>query len=164
MPVSANSYGTAAGVGALIPRYATAAGVTFDTTTRPTLAQVENLVDQVSGLVNSVLAQQGFTTPVSQASVVLALTGFVQEYTATIAEGINGNGPNKTQRVTYKQMLEDVTAFIVGNTVGFERLGATRTYTATSGLGYRDTDQAGDDVPPMFQRKAYGELFVDWDT
>lgn len=35
---------------------------------------------------------------------------------------------------------------------------------ATEGLGAKDIDFAGDEVTPLFQRKAFGHTVTDWDT
>lgn len=169
MTVGANSYGTAAGVAALTPRFANGTG-TFATTDRPTLAQVEAFIDQVSGIVNSFLSQQGFAVPVTQADVVLSLTMFVQDEVAAIVEGVNNAGrfgptskaPGKGGR--FAIILEDVKAYIDGNAYGFELLGATRTYNVLDGVAYRDTDNSGDEVAPIFERKAFGNVFKEWDS
>jgi len=55
MAIDDNSYGDLASIGALVPRYANASG-TFDTTTRPTGSTVETQIDQVSSIINSLLA------------------------------------------------------------------------------------------------------------
>lgn len=167
MPIGANSYGSVLGAAGLVPRY-TVAG-TFDATTRPTLTQVESHIDSVSGIVNSMLAQMGFTIPITVDTVKDALDLFVNEEVGAIAEGINGAGrfgPRATDGVTpnrFKLILEDVRLFIEGNAAGFERLGAVRQYSYTAGLAFRDVDEAGDATSPIFQRKAFGNTFDDWD-
>lgn len=171
MAVGANSYGSAAGVAVLVPRYANGTG-TFATGDRPALASVEALIDQVSGLLNSILAQNGFTIPVSNTlapSVVLALTIFVNEEVAAIAEGINGSGrfgpttkqPNKSR---FRIILDDIQDFILMNADGFERLGAVRSQSAVGTIGFRDHDQAGDVIVPLFERKAFGNVVQEWDS
>lgn len=165
--VGANSYGTPSGVGALIPRYANGVG-TFLTTDRPTLGQVVAFIDQVSSLINGILSQNGFVVPVTQADVVLSLSMFVQEEVAAIAEGINGSGrfgPTAKQpnRSRFKIVMDDVETFILTNSEGFARLGAARSQNATSGIGYRDTDEAGDSIVPLFERKAFGNIVQEWD-
>jgi len=166
--VGTNSYGTPNGVAALTPRYANGSG-TFLTTDRPSLQTVINLLDQVSGLLNSMLAQSGFQIPIVQADVVLALTIFVQEEVASIAEGINGSGrfgptakaPNKSR---FNLIMEDLQDFIVANADGFETLGAVRSHSAIGMIGYRGYDQAGDEIVPLFERKAFGNDVQEWDS
>ena len=63
MAVGANSYGTVARVqsrvGDLVDSQA------FTTTTKPTLAQVEELIDDVASLMNAELRAAGYTVPVA---------------------------------------------------------------------------------------------------
>ena len=164
-----NSYGDTTEIAKLIPRYANS-GV-FDGTTNPVLATVESETDQVSGAVNSVLIQEGFEIPVTQADVKLALDGFVNKMVAEIVNGIRGAGrfgPTSQTKGQAKgkwfMIMEDTTAFIQGMALGFERLGATRTYNMTAQLGFRDTDKSGDLTQPLFQREQFGERYKDEDT
>jgi len=154
MPIAANSYGATADVAALTPRYATSGGV-FDTTTRPTLATVETQINQVSGLCNSMLAQAGFKTPVTQADAKLALDIFVNEEVAAIVEGINGSGrfgptTKEPGRSRFSIILDDMSAFITANSGGFENLGAERSKD-TVAIGYSEAD-----YEPLFTRDQYG--------
>lgn len=169
MATSENSYGSVESVAGLAPRWANTSGV-FDLSTRPTLPQLERIIDQIGGLLNAMLANAGFQIPVSQADAKLALDFFADEEAAAIVEGINGSGrfgPSTKAgggKGRFALLVEDAEAFINAHKVGFERLGATRTYSATSGLAFRDTDESGNDTFPIFQRKAFGETFTDWDT
>ena len=145
MAIGANSYGTTAGVSALTPRYATTGGV-FDTTTRPTLATVEGLIDQVSALANSILSQTGFVIPISQATVKLALDIFINEEVAAIVEGINGSGrfgptTKEPGRSRFNLIMDDLTTFIGANANGFENLGAVRSKDTIT-IGYADEGYA----------------------
>jgi len=166
MAIRENSYGDTSEIAALIPRYDNGSGV-FDTNTTPTLLQVESLVDQVSGALNSVLAENGFEIPVSQADVKLVLDGFVNDEVAQIAVGINGSGrfgPSKAGYTAsrHKLISDDVTSFVAANATGFERLGATRENNNFE-IGSRTADESGDEVTPIFQRKGFGNEFTEWD-
>lgn len=168
MAIGANSYGTAAGIAAFVPNYT--AGGNFNAATRPTLTQVEGWIDSMSGLLNSILAEAGFTVPVTDNNVKDALDFFVNQEVASICEGVNGSGRfGPTSKQVGKQgrfalMLEDVKAFVEGNKAGFERLGAERSYDATSSIAYRDSDESGEAVTPLFERKAFGDDVMEWDS
>ena len=171
MAIGANSYGDTAEVAALVPRHTAPGGKIFTQTTRPTLAQVESWVDQVSAVVNSILAQNGFSTiPVTQADAKLMLDYFVNEEVAAICEGVNGSGrfgPTAKRggnRGRFAVIVEDVQAFIEAHAVGIERLGVPRPSEPLAGISYRDTDEGGDDTAPIFQRGAFGNIFKDWDS
>jgi hypothetical protein len=168
MTIGENSYGTTTGGAALTPRHADPGG-DFNSTTRPTLAQAEKLIDQVSALVNSILAQTGFAVPVTNADVKAALEMFVTEEVAAIVEGINGSGrfgpsDKGPGRSRFTLIQDDVQSFIQANATGFERLGATRTYHVTAGILTRTSDASGQTTAPIFQREGFGNRFEDWDA
>lgn len=168
MAISDDSYGSVDQVAARVPRH-TDSGI-FTASTRPTLAQLEIIIDEVSAIVNSLLAQNGFTTPITQETAALMLSFFVNEEVAAIVSGINGLGrfgPTAKQvggEGRFAVIMNDVKEFIAANAVGLERLGATRTYDALAGLAYRDTDERGNATYPLFQRDGYGDSRTDWDS
>ena len=166
MTIGANSYGSAAGVASYVPRYANPSA-TFDTNTRPKLAQIETFIDQISSLVNAILASNGFHTPITQADARLAITIFVEQEVAAIAEGINGSGrfgpttktPNKSR---FQIIMEDISAFILEHADGFENLGAERDQPTGTEILTRGVDAAGKESFPIFQREAFGNVFENW--
>ncbi len=169
MALQANSYGSLTEIGALVPRFSGSTS-DFGDSERPTENQIESIVDQLSAVLNSILAQFGFSIPVAQADCVLMLGLFINESAAEVVNGINGSGrfgPGSKamkKRGRRAMLLEDIRAFVDGNQVGLEMLGATRTRDTTSGIAYKTSDASGDAIPPMFQREAFGNLFQEWDT
>lgn len=168
--VGTSSYGTPGGVSMLVPRYANKSGA-FDDTTRPTYNNIITLLDQVSSVLNAQLAQNGFTIPITDADVTPMLALFVNEEVASIVEGINGMGRFAPRTRSgggsrFRLITEDVANFIEANSIGIAGLGAARPEVLASGIGYRDTDEQGDDTFPLFQRKGYGDndFQKDWDT
>lgn len=172
MALGANSYGDTGEIAALVPRYTDATTKLFDATTTPTLITIEQYTDQVSGIVNSYLAQDGFDIPVSQADAKLALDMFVNQEMASLAEGINGSGRfGPTARAQgrgggrFAVIMSDAKAFVDGNKTGFVNLGVARSKDTTSYIGYRDSDNAGTATYPLFQRDGFlgANSFVDSD-
>ncbi len=168
MALGANSYGDIDEIAALVPRRGSI-GSGFTTNTRPTLLQLESIVDQVNAVVNAILAQAGFSIPVTNADAVLMLDLFVNQEAAAIVEGINGSGrfgptAKKASGGRFAMITTDVKEFIMEQAVGLERLGATRTYDPIAGIGYRLTDNSGDSVSPIFQREGFGNAFDEWDS
>lgn len=165
--IATNSYGSPSGVAALVPRYANGVD-TFLTTDRPSLGQVITLIDEVSSLINGILSQQGFVIPVVQPDVMLSLAMFTNEEVASIAEGINGSGrfgptaktPGKSR---FSIIMNDVEDFILTHADGWEILGVLRTHSTVGKIGSREVDQSGDAVAPIFERKAFGNVFEEWD-
>lgn len=169
MAIAANSYGTTSEVAALTPRYANAAGA-FDASTNPTLLRVEKFIDRVSAVVNSYLAQLGFTIPVSQADAKLMLDNIVVEQVALMVEGVRGSGRYApgSKAIASRSMMsvlsEEIRDYLDSVAVGLEDLGATRSKSALSRISFRGTDEGGNDTFPLFQRDGFGNTFTDWDN
>lgn len=163
MAIDANSYGSAAQVATLTPNWANASGV-FDTTTQPKLASVETWIDQVSSVLNSVLRELGFVTPIVDADAKRTMDLFVNEEVAAIVEGVRGSGrfgpqaPGKGSAKGRQQIiLEDARMFLKQNQVGLETLGATRDSSVMNSLAFQAVDGAGNAVEPWFKRSDFGE-------
>jgi len=170
MAVGANSYGTAADVAALADLYTNDLGA-FGVTTIPTLAHVENWIDQISGIMNTALAGQGFDVPVTQSDAVLAIESFIVEAVVDLTHAANSSGRYFTAQALErgisamasirKQILDWVSMFAEG----LESLGAERTGETGGGeILFRDVDTQGDEITPIFQRKSHGNVFQDWDA
>jgi len=168
MAILANSYGSLANVASRVPRR-TIDGI-FSPATKPTNTQVETFLDEVSALLNSMMARQGFVVPITQADVKLVMQSFVCDEVAAIVEGVNGSGrfgPQSKSKLASKNrfalILDDVTVFVDMNAFGFEALGATRTTGVGEQIGFLSTNQSGDEVAPIFQRTQFGNSFENWD-
>lgn len=163
------NYGTAAGVGALVPKWAGSGD--FSDTTQPTAAQVTSWLTQVSAMLDSILAQAGFTVPITDDDVTPTLDAFVNGIVAEMVEGTKGMGrfgPRRDGRQApqsrFRIVMDDVQAFVDANAFGFEQMGAERSNDVVGSISFRDVDEAGDDVHPIFQRKAFGNSFKNWDS
>jgi len=167
MAIGANSYSSVAEVAALTPQF-TASG-SFSTATRPTTAQVEAFIDRVSAIVNVLLAEEGFSIPISQADAKLALDHFVVEEVADLVESANMAGRfymdegELRSRGRFRVIMGDAEQFISEHSEGIQSLGATRDRSLTYGLSYWATDDAGDEIEPIFSRKMMRQSIVDWD-
>lgn len=117
MAVGANSYGTAEIVAGYVPRYASSAGV-FDNSTNPTLARVDGMIDRVSGLVNAFLVNRGYTLPITDSTLSLALENIVVELVVLMVEGVRGTGryaPNSkaiAQRGMFAVLNDDIMSYL----------------------------------------------------
>ena len=167
MAIGANSYSSLSDVEAQVGRY-TDEGK-FTATTQPTRTQVERFIDRVSAIVNVVLAQEGFTIPVTQADAVAALADFVAFQVTQLCHAANSAGPYAPGSESLRGMLprtaiiQDATDFVTSFAAGLESLGATRTSSLTNGLGCRTQDEAGNDLAPPFQRGMISNEIPDWD-
>ena len=160
MTLGANSYGSVAGVAALAGIYTDSGS--FSATTRPAEATVESWIDNVSGIVNALLAEAGFSIPISQTDSVLMLDAFVEEAVADLCHYANGAGRFYAERViergysTMQIITRDFAGWLESHAIGLENLGATRTTSKVGAVGYRDSDEDGNDVDPLFTRKGFG--------
>lgn len=167
MPISSRSYGTVAGVVSLVPRYADSGN--FTSATRPSLAQVENWINETSAVVNALLADAGFSVPMTQTDAISLLAGLVESVVAEYADYANRMGRFWSDSAQdrgismHKVLNNEISSWINQYAKGLENLGSARTEGTGSEIAYRETDEAGDTVVPLFQRKAYGERTQDWD-
>lgn len=167
MTVGSHSYGNASMVAGLAPRYADNGA--FTSSTRPTLVQVEIWIDQTSGTVNVLLAEAGFTIPITVTDGVNMLAGLVCAAVADRAEYANKSGRFWTETAVdrgisiEKALRLEISDWINAHAKGLENLGASRASETGGQISFRDGDQAGDPVVPLFERKAFGDHTTEWD-
>lgn len=167
MSVSARSYGTAAGVAGYVGVY-TSAGA-FSTTTLPTLANVEAWIDQVSALLNTALAKRGFTVPLTQADAVLAAKSLVEQLVSDLVQAANSSGRFFSERFlergvsNWSVIRNDISNWVEEYASGLEELGESRGSSSSTDIGFRGSDNSGDETAPIFQRKGFGNDFQNWD-
>ena len=168
MTIASNSYGTVAEVAALTKKF-TANGA-FTTTTNPTLAEVEKHLDTASAWINTALAKNGFVTPVTKADVKLVLAGYSVRVACDLVNYANSYGRFFTERALdhgidpMRVLPGEISREIEDAAPGFEALGATRTSATLDQIGFRDGDDAGNEVTPLFQRSAFGNVVKDWNA
>ncbi len=133
MATGANTYGTAVGVAAYVPRYTNSANEFDDAGgSRPPLVRVEAWLDQVSAMVNSALSEYGFVVPVAQPDAVMMLAAFVESHVASIVAGVNGHGrfAQQGQRPLgpdeiFMELFDLVGKWVRSHVKGLSALGAT---------------------------------------
>lgn len=130
MALLENSYGSVAGVAAIVPRFAGKDGK-FDSNTRPSLDYLETLINQVSSILNVIFSEEGFSIPITQSDAVLMCDFFVIQEAASIVEGINGSGRFGPQAKgkgasRFGLIHEDAKDFVMGNANGFINLGVEK--------------------------------------
>lgn len=169
MAIGANSYGDPAHIAKLTPQIANSSKV-FSATTNPTLDTVENEVDYISGFLNAILASRGFDIPITQADAKAMLDLFVNRMVAEIVKAMRGGGRlgplvKEGRKSLDHFLMSDIIEYIDQVADGLQTMGATRSKsTVGDGLSFRDEDDGGNDIVPLFQRAAFGATFEDWDT
>ena len=169
MPVNLNSYGTVADVAALTRRYTTNGA--YDISTNPALSTVEGWIDRVSATLDILLAEAGFVIPVTQATAKSSLAGIVVEAVADLCHAANTAGRFFTERMLERgkspmQIIRtEMADWVQEHATGLEAVGVPKGGGA-AGSGrilFRDGDESGKQVDPLFQRKGYGEASRNWD-
>lgn len=151
----------------MTPRYTTAGA--FGEGTRPTLAQVEHWIDACSATLNVMLAKAGFQIPITQSDAQAACAQIVVECVSDLVHAANSAGRFYTERALerglapMKVLRQDMASWVEEQAAGLAALGAAMTSPSASQVAYRETDESGDDVSPMFQREGFGNSFKDWD-
>lgn len=171
MTTGANSYGTAADVAAFTSIYTDTTTHLYTTATIPTLANVESWIDQVSAIMNSALAAQGFVIPVTQADSVLSIKSFIVEAVADLSHAANSAGRYYTDAALQRGdspmtgVRRSILTWVEMFANGLAELGAARSGETSMGdIGFRDTDNRGNATSPIFQRDGFGNTFQDWDS
>lgn len=163
------AYGTIAGVQAYCASFTNAAGV-FDSDTTPKAHQVTAWLNQISNSLDLLLAKEGFTVPVTNATAVSAMTSVVEQLVTDLVNFANRAGRFYTERSQqygvspWKVIASDLEAWVSDNAPGLSAAGASRGESSDDRFVYRDTDESGDPVTPIFQRKGFGNTFEDWTT
>jgi len=124
------SYGSAAGVGALSALYSSSG--TFTVSTTPTLAAVNNWLDEVSALLDTALEDEGFATPVTTAAIVKELDLLVNGITVDLVNYSHNAGRFYTEQALkagvspFMTIDKEVHEWVKRKSVGFEAQGLTK--------------------------------------
>lgn len=110
MAVASDSYGTAAGVAALVPMHGTAS-TTFDASTSPTITTVEGWIDDLSDVINTILDDYGYDVPAT-GRLATWLKLFVQQEVAAQIRALyqrTRRGPNEDEeQERYRDLLTNI--------------------------------------------------------
>lgn len=168
MSIATNSYGSTDEVAAMTPRWGDATTHLYTTATRPTLAQVEKLIDRVSGFLNVLLAEQGFAVPLSQSDAKLALDQFVITSVADLCNYVNSAGRFFSDKAIHtgpwSAIQREAEDFISKHAEGLAKLGASRTTAGMDGMAFREFDGSGTAIEPAFSMKQFGTSNTVWDA
>lgn len=161
------AYGTVVGVQAYCQSYTNNAGE-FDSDTTPKSFHVTAWLNQISAIVDISLAKEGFTVPVVSTNGVLALTNIVEQLVTDLVQWANRAGRFYTERSQqygvspWRVITADIEKWVDDNAPGLEAGGVPRGESSGENIIYRDSDESGDLLFPIFQRKGFGNQFEDW--
>lgn len=127
------AYGTVAGVGAMNALWSDSG--TFSASTTPTAAQVTDWLDKVSAMVDTALADEGFTVPVTLAAVVKELNLLVEGIVSDLVDASHRTGRFYSENILTRGMSpfitidKEVHAWVQRKSVGFENQGVPKVDT-----------------------------------
>jgi hypothetical protein len=137
MALNANSYGSVAEVTALTRLYLQGQSA-FNSTTRPTLTEVEAFIDKASGVLNLALASKGVGVPVTQTDARFACAGWVVSLAAAWVElsqpTAAGGDEENPRALLIARLGERAAEFVAGNAAGFAHLGASQSAAGSNAL------------------------------
>jgi hypothetical protein len=154
-----SDYGTAAGVAKYV-RHMTNAGA-FDTTTKPTLAQVTEMLDESCALLNGWLAQYNYGVPVVASRAVAILSRYANLGAAGLAElsqrsaGYSETDENRRENKFLAEFYK-AEQFIADGTLDGLGVPTTAPPSALSGFNVGGLTTGGQGLRPIFSRTMFG--------
>lgn len=142
---------------------------TFNSTTRPTLTDVEKFIDRASGTLNTALRGVGLAVPIANSTAKLACDDWVTtraaEYVELTQRGVGYSDGEGSRTAAFRGLYSDAVTFAKQMKTGFEDLGVTVLNKASAGLQFTGlTTQADRTDPtdssleqPMFGRHMFDE-------
>ena len=153
MTIRGDSYGSAAEVVAFT-RYLLAGQSTFNSTTRPTVTEVEKFIDRASGVLNVAISRVGFAPAQVRANSTARLEcddwviARTAEYVELTQRG-QGFGDEENQRyVSFRNMHKAAADFAKVSALGWQRLGVVRTSPLGEGLKFTGEDASDQRADP----------------
>jgi len=163
MSIRTDSYGSTSEVLAFT-RHLLDAQTAFNSTTRPTATEVEKFIDRTSGALNTALAGEGITQPITNITARLICDDWVVartvEYVELTQRGAGFNDAEGNRVAGFRSLYKSAAEFAKENRLGFSRLGVSIGSGMSDGLAFTAMDaqeqRADPDdtslAQPMFRR------------
>lgn len=153
MTIRADSFASVAEVTAFT-RHLLNGQTAYNSTTRPTLTEVEKIIDRASGVLNTALAMTGFnpSSVYANSTAKLACDDWTAQEAAKQVEmtqrGV-GYGAEEGSRVAaFNMNTKTAMQFVEENKLGFIRLGIGQTYKVSDGLQFTGLTAQADRADP----------------
>jgi hypothetical protein len=139
MTVRPDSYSSTAEV-LTFTRHLLDGETTFNSTTRPTLTEVERFIDRASGHLNVAFAKTGLATPIVNSTAVLTcddwVTARAAEYVELTQRGVGYSEGEGSRTAAFHNLARSAEQFAKENALGFKYLGVTQVRKASDGLQF----------------------------
>jgi hypothetical protein len=119
---------------------------TYNSTTRPTSTEVEKIIDRASGVLNTALANEGFSpsSVYANSTAKLACDDWVAQESAKQVEltqrGTGYSAREESRIAAFNMKRGSAYDFICEQKQGFIRLGIAQSYKASDGLAFTGLD------------------------
>jgi len=163
MTLRADSYGSTGEVRANT-RHLLDGQTTFNSTTRPTVTELEKFIDRASGVLNLALRGVGLAVPITNSTAKLSCDDWVVNHASAHVEltqrGAGFSDGENTRAGSFMSLNQSAQDFASMYALGFKRLGVTVSDSASDGLQFTGLDARPErDDPddttlrqPIFQR------------
>lgn len=145
MTIRGDSFGSVNEVTAFT-RHLLDGATAYNSTTRPTVTEVEKFIDRASGVLNVALASIGFN-PVNvyaNSTAKLSCDDYVSQEAAKQVEltqrGTGYSSQEGSRVAAFNMKRKGAAEFVKEQKLGFIQLGISQTYKASSGLVYTGLD------------------------
>ena len=112
----------------------------FNSTTRPTVGEVERFIDRCSGVLNIALRQGGFATPITNSTAALACADWVTtrgaEYVEITQRGTGYSDKEGSRVSAFRNLQKSAVEFVAMNSLGFKLLGVLVLQPLSQGLRF----------------------------
>ncbi len=145
MSLRADSYSSTGEVKAFT-RHLLAGQSNFNSTTRPTLTDLEHFIDRVSGVLNVSLAQSGFLPTNFRVNSTAKLMGDdwvttqAVKYTELTQRGTGYSEADGSRIGAFNGLYKAAADFIDANKLGLQRIGVPQTFKLSDGLQFTGLD------------------------
>lgn len=144
-----DSYGSLAAVEALT-RHLLDGEAGYSETTTPTRADVESIMDRVSGVLNTALAAEGFGVPLTDKTAVQACAQFVVRHTVKELRWAYPHlGVGGEEATPEGDLFMQAGYFAAANKQAFKNLGETVSDTASQGLSFTGLLKSSERSDPL---------------
>lgn len=148
MALNDNSYGSIAEV-MPFARHLLDGETTFSVLTIPTLAEVEATIDRVSGILNTALANVGFSVPVSDETAVFACDDWVVRWTVyELRKAYPHLGITESEIPEGLDIYQAAASFVALYESAFKNLGETITDAVSNGIVFTGLNKHSERADP----------------
>jgi len=156
MTIRADSYSSPAEVVAYT-KHLLDGNATFNSTTRPTVTEVEKFIDRASGTLNVALRGCGLAVPIVNSTAKLSCDDWVTNQATAYVEltqrGAHFDGTENTRAGSFLELNQDAQEFVDMMCLGFKRLGVTQSDQSSDGLQFTGLQVKSDRSDPTDSTK-----------